>query len=137
MVAKTNQLVCRYWEILTDFTLSRFLTARNGNVELAAQLLLDHLEWRVSYKIDGILQEDFSDIASEKEFQWFGFDLTGHPCLLWRPSAHVAAADVGRNVRHFCYLLEKGLREFSPAQTFTLVIDCRGASRKDLDWKAS
>ena len=70
----------KYREYLTDRTLHRFLTARNNDVTLTQNMLLQHLEWRVSYRVDegpGLADEDFSLFDALDELYWHGFDGAG------------------------------------------------------------
>ncbi|CAN0291771.1 unnamed protein product, partial [Hapterophycus canaliculatus] len=84
----TNANVVRYRGYTQDRVLHRFITARNGNVDVALKMLLEHLEWRISYKLDTILDEDLSHARVSHEFYWSGFDREGRPCLVFRACEH-------------------------------------------------
>jgi CRAL/TRIO domain len=108
-----HPLLVQYRSHLTDRTLHRFLTCRNSNVEASKDLLLQHLEWRVSYGVDAtpvsLADEDFSLFDGLDELYWYGFDRAGHPCLVWRPCKHNSSdTDPESMVRYFCHLLEAG-----------------------------
>lgn len=45
-------------------------------------------DWRVSYKLDTILDEDLSGAGVSQEFYWSGFDREGRPCLVFRAVEH-------------------------------------------------
>eukprot|EP00752_Nemacystus_decipiens_P001571 g1532.t1 len=137
----TNANVLRYRWLTDDRMLHRFITARNGNVDVALKMLLDHLDWRVSYKLDTILDEDLSGAGVSHEFYWSGFDRDGRPCLVFRAAEHRksdpdgASPTVEEKVRYYCQLLERGFREFAPAHKFCLILDCRGAGTNVMDRK--
>ena len=42
----------------------RFLEGTKGNVEAAAEMMTKHLEWRESYGLDNITEEDFSTLSA-------------------------------------------------------------------------
>ncbi|CAM9292423.1 unnamed protein product [Pylaiella littoralis] len=136
-----NAYVARYRWFTTDRVLHRFITARNGNVSVALNLLLEHLEWRVSYKMDTILDDDLSGAGVSHEFYWSGFDREGRPCLVFRAAEHRKADSDGAGptnedkVRYYCQLLERGFRDFAPAHKFCLILDCRGAGMNIMDRK--
>jgi len=131
-----NDLLEEYHSLLSDHTLNRFLTARNGRVDIAFQMLLMHLAWRKSYGVDTILEEDFSDLDAQQEIFWLKEkDKTGHPVIVWRMMLHdqqFCAKD--RMVRYFIYMLEKGIKLAHPVETFVMVLDCRGMRKKNLDF---
>eukprot|EP00903_Cladosiphon_okamuranus_P016533 g15252.t1 len=137
----TNANVLRYRWLTDDRMLHRFITARNGNVEVALKMLLEHLDWRVSYKLDGILDEDLSGAGVSHEFYWSGFDREGRPCLVFRACEHKksdpdrSGPTVEEKVRYYCQLLERGFRDFAPAHKFCLILDCRGAGTNVMDRK--
>jgi hypothetical protein len=70
-----HPLLVQYRSHLTDRTLHRFLTCRNSNVEASKDLLLQHLEWRVSYGVDAtpvsLADEDFSLFDGLDELYWY------------------------------------------------------------------
>lgn len=45
-------------------------------------------DWRVSYGMDTILDEDLSGLGLDREFYWSGFDREGRPCLVFRACEH-------------------------------------------------
>ncbi|CAM9470392.1 unnamed protein product, partial [Ectocarpus sp. 8 AP-2014] len=133
--------VLRYRWFTDDRVLHRFITARNGNVDVALKMLLEHLEWRTTYKLDTILDEDLSGTGVSHEFYWSGFDRDGRPCLVFRACEHRKSDSDGgsptveEKVRYYCQLLERGFRDFSPAYKFCLILDCRGAGTNVMDRK--
>ncbi|CAN0541367.1 unnamed protein product, partial [Ectocarpus sp. 12 AP-2014] len=137
----TVPTVLRYRWFTDDRVLHRFITARNGNVDIALKMLLEHLEWRITYKLDTILDEDLSGTGVSHEFYWSGFDRDGRPCLVFRACEHRksdsdgASPTVEEKVRYYCQLLERGFRDFSPAYKFCLILDCRGAGTNVMDRK--
>ena len=48
------------------------------------EMFKEHLEWRVSYKVETITDEDFYDLKEHKELYWAGRDKDGVMTLMWR-----------------------------------------------------
>jgi len=46
-------------------------------VDRAEEIFKKHLEWRVEYKLDAVVFEDFSDLKKHQELYWGGRDLDG------------------------------------------------------------
>eukprot|EP00611_Tribonema_gayanum_P007731 TRINITY_DN17154_c0_g1_i1.p3 TRINITY_DN17154_c0_g1~~TRINITY_DN17154_c0_g1_i1.p3 ORF type:complete len:108 (-),score=51.96 TRINITY_DN17154_c0_g1_i1:352-675(-) len=53
MLEPKHPLIAQHRPYLTDRTLHRFLTARNNSLQAACDMLLQHLEWRVAYRVEG------------------------------------------------------------------------------------
>ncbi|CAM9807415.1 unnamed protein product, partial [Choristocarpus tenellus] len=125
--AQVSTNLLRHRIYLTDRVLHRFLTSRNGNVNHTLDMLLAHLDWRIEYNIENILEENLSTPQLERLLFWCGFDLDGHPCIVVRPCEHNPNAESPEKmIRFFCQLLEKCFHDFAPAIKFCLILDCRG-----------
>jgi hypothetical protein len=91
-----------------------------------------HLEWRVKYNLDAIVDEDFSDLKEHKELYWGGRDKDGVMTLMWRLNKHDAKrTDAKRFVRFFVHQIESGLRTCSryPNGQFNIMVDLDKAVR--------
>ena len=104
------ELLDKYWWLITDTTLRRFITANNCDVAGAQAQILSHLEWRGPYGVDSIKDEDFSDMAALNELYWRGFNSAGHPVLVWNAARHNdpatgKPATAERYTRYFVYLV--------------------------------
>ncbi len=54
-----------YGDIISDHAAcDRFLEASNGDIDRAAEMLTEHCQWRESFCVDTITDEDFSDLAA-------------------------------------------------------------------------
>ena len=85
-----------------------------------------HLEWRIRYKLEGIVDEDFSDLKAHNELYWGGYDKDGVMTLMWQLRKHDAKrTDAKRFVRFFVHQIEAGLRTcYSyPNGQFNILVD--------------
>jgi hypothetical protein len=97
--------------ILSEAACCRFLRGAKGNVKSAVNMFRTHLEWRVRYKLDTIVDEDFTDLKEHGELYWGGRDKEGVMTLMWRLRKHDAKrTDAKRFVRFFVHQIESGLR---------------------------
>ncbi|XP_073056166.1 patellin-4-like [Primulina eburnea] len=62
----------------TDVVLLKFLRARDFKVDDAFQMLQKTLQWRIEFKIDSILDEEFGSDLTSAAYQ-SGIDSQGHP----------------------------------------------------------
>ena len=107
-------------------TCSRFLRGAKGNVGRAVAMFQAHLEWRVRYKLDAIVDEDFADLKAHDELYWGGKDKDGVMTLMWRLRKHDARrTEAKRFVRFFIHQIESGLRtcEHYPNSLFNICVD--------------
>ena len=92
----------------------------------AVALFQAHLEWRVRYKLDAIVDEDFSDLKAHDELYWGGRDKDGVMTLMWRLRKHDAKrTEAKRFVRFFIHQIESGLRTCAhyPNSLFNICVD--------------
>ncbi|CAB1110115.1 unnamed protein product [Ectocarpus sp. CCAP 1310/34] len=131
--------VLRYRWFTNDRVLHRFITARNGNVDIALKMLLEHLEWRITYKLDTILDEDLSGTGVSHEFYWSGFDRDGRPCLVFRACEHRKSDSDGASptVEEKLFKVATPIIEnnFPETQHATYVLPCNGMIM--MAWKGS
>ena len=64
---------------------SRYLTARNWNLEKAKSMLLETLEWRVRFQADSITGSSVYENGKTGKVFVSGIDLQGRPVLYMRP----------------------------------------------------
>ena len=80
-----NADVGRYGDMITDAgACSRFLRGAKGNVGKAVTMFKEHLEWRVRFGVESVVDEDFSDLKAHQELYWGGRDKDGVMTLMWR-----------------------------------------------------
>ena len=113
-------------DVADAVTCSRFLRGAKGNVGRAVAMFQAHLEWRVRYKLDAIVDEDFADLKAHDELYWGGKDKDGVMTLMWRLRKHDARrTEAKRFVRFFIHQIESGLRtcEHYPNSLFNICVD--------------
>ena len=119
--------VSRYGDMIADeAACTRFLRGTKGNVVKAVEMFQEHLEWRVRYKLDSIVDEDFSDLKQIHELYWSGRDKDGVITLMWRLRKHDSRrTDAKRFVRFFVHQIESGLRRSGdyPNGQFNIMVD--------------
>lgn len=122
-----NVDVARYGDMIIDeAACTRFLRSGKGNISRAVDMFKGHLEWRVKYKLDTIVNEDFSDLKKHDELYWGGEDKEGAMTLMWRLRLHDAKrTDAKRFVRFFVHQIESGLRTCPtyPNSQFNIGVD--------------
>jgi hypothetical protein len=134
------ELLDKYWWLISDTTLRRFITANNCDVDAAQAQILSHLEWRGPYGVDTITEEDFSDMAALNELYWRGFNNKGYPILVWNAARHNASGVIPaeRYTRYFVYLLETGARDFFGGSEkpglFSIMLNAKGVGRRNIDF---
>ena len=62
-----------------------------GNVDRAIKEMKAHFKWRDEYRVDTIVDEDFSDLKGRQEVYWAGVDKNGVPSLTWILRKHKAS----------------------------------------------
>ena len=81
-VDKYRAMVChQVW-------LQRWLTACGGDVVWAMKRILTHLEWRQEYRVDSIMDEDWSDYDRRHEMYPSGICKAGRPTWTWNVAKH-------------------------------------------------
>lgn len=69
---------------VTTVGVTLFLLHSEVLMHAAVDMFKEHLEWRVSYKVENITDEDFSDLKERQELYWGGRDKDGVMTLMWR-----------------------------------------------------
>ncbi|KAJ2312499.1 Non-classical phosphatidylinositol transfer protein (PITP) [Coemansia sp. RSA 2705] len=66
-------------DLRVDVILAKFLKARNGDVKLAREMLVNTLKWRAEFGIAGILDEQFPEEVFGNVGYLYGHDGSGRP----------------------------------------------------------
>jgi len=66
-----------------DLFLLKFLKVKNYDVNKAEENFLREMKWRADYNIEGIHEEDFSDVSKESGMRVEGTDREGRPLIIW------------------------------------------------------
>lgn len=124
----------------TDIDRLRFLRQQRGNVEKAADSLIEHARWRESeHGSEGImrshLREQFDVSVLNDEFIWIGTSEDNCPTLVVRSQLHDGAdydEDPRLFVKYLVYMLERGRREWGigPERGFCMIVDRTDAVRR-------
>ena len=127
LVRDGNTQIERFGDMITDEkACTRFLRGGKGNVGKAVDMFKAHLEWRIRYNLETIVDEDFSDLKGHGEVYWGGCDKDGVMTLMWQLRKHDAKrTDAKRFVRFFVHQIESGLRtcESYPNGQFNIMVD--------------
>jgi len=131
-----NSDVARYGDMITsELACTRFLRGAKGNVDKAVEMFETHLTWRSRYKVETIVDEDFSDLKAHNELYWGGQDREGVMTLMWNLRKHDAKrTDAKRFVRFFIHQIETGLRTCRsyPNGLFNIAVDLDQVVRSHL-----
>lgn len=136
-------------KIPSDYTLLRFLRARDFNVEKAREMLCQSLVWRKKHQVDRILSTYALPPVAKEYFPggWHHYDKDGRPLYILR----VGQLDVKGHIRSIgeegvlkltLHLCEEGLRRTEeatlkmgkPISTWTCLVDLDGLNMRHL-WR--
>jgi hypothetical protein len=127
LAEKGNADVARYGDMITnELACTRFLRGGKGKVNKAVEMFEAHLAWRVRYKVETIVDEDFSDLKAHNELYWGGRDREGVMTLVWNLHKHDSKrTEAKRFVRFFIHQIESGLRTCPnyPNGQFNIAVD--------------
>ena len=127
LVGEGNKQIEIYGDMITnEAACTRFLRGGKGNVNKAVDMFKAHLEWRIRYNLETIVDEDFSDLRVHEELYWGGCDKDGVMTLMWQLRKHDAKrTDAKRFVRFFVHQIESGLRTCPsyPNGQFNILVD--------------
>jgi hypothetical protein len=133
-----NADVARYGDMITsELACTRFLRGAKGKVDKAVEMFETHLTWRTRYKVETIVDEDFSDLKAHNELYWGGQDREGVMTLMWNLRKHDAKrTDAKRFVRFFIHQIETGLRTCPsyPNGLFNIAVDLDQVVRAHLSY---
>ena len=97
----------------TDTTLHRFLRARNSSLPKAKALLLETLQWRLSYRPDLILASEVEEDAVSGKILTLSHDQWGRPVVLMDNSLNTSQ-DHEKGIRHLVFHLERAAHSMTP-----------------------
>lgn len=115
---------------------TRFLIARDYNNDKALEMWKKWYEWRISYKVDNITEDEISNELKTGKAFWFGTDKQGRPCLIIKIRRHMPkAVPIEETLRFAVYILEKGTKLMQEKGVYKIVViwDRDGFSRKNFD----
>ena len=108
--------------VCDDHALGRIVWGNSNDVKNSLENVLVHLRWRVAYKLDDIVAEDFSDLDSSGCIRWHKPAKLGQP-----PAFRIVFARTPkcrdkesrkRTARFAIYMLERGKRHFRSLHNF-------------------
>jgi hypothetical protein len=98
----------------TEKEIAKWLLGKNGHRGKALEALAETLQWRQQYRVDKILEEDFTSYINSGKLQYFGRAVDQSSILIWTGSRHETPktqADYEKEVRFIIYMMEKGRKE--------------------------
>eukprot|EP00871_Galdieria_phlegrea_P000566 jgi/Galph1/150/GphlegSOOS_G4932.1 len=118
-------------EFCTTFTLVRYLRARDHNLRLAREMLVETLQWRREVRPERMICKRCIQNPRSHTFRPLGIDKLGRPVLY---SCFVGLEDrsADNNVKHLIYYLET-IFSNSFAESYIWVLDFVGFSAQDLN----
>jgi hypothetical protein len=73
-----NAAIAKYGDLVTnEHACERFLLSSKGHVRTAVEAFQLHLEWRVAFALEAVVDEDFADLKDVNEIYWGGRDKDG------------------------------------------------------------
>ncbi|KAI8619358.1 CRAL-TRIO domain-containing protein [Chytriomyces sp. MP71] len=123
-------------DCFNDFELLKFLKANKHHTGKALGALSDTLSWRESFKVPGILDEDFKDLDDSGVAQFMGRTRNGVPILVIINSRHVSPKDaVSREkaVRYGIYLIERARSEGILTDRLAVILDRFNTTTSQMD----
>lgn len=122
---------------LEEASLSRFVRARDGDVDAAFSQMLSVLRWRREHKVDLILERDYEFAAQDRwgMAYWHGQDKFGRPILVIRGIRHDPTLfSTETTVRYLIWKLETKLME-AEVDDVVVIFDFINMGRHNLDMK--
>ncbi|KAI8829422.1 CRAL-TRIO domain-containing protein [Chytriomyces cf. hyalinus JEL632] len=123
-------------DCMNDLELLKFLKANDHHVGKALGALSDSLTWRNTYKVHGILEEDFQDLDDTGMAQFIGKTRIGVPILVLNNSRHKSPKDAAgreRMVRYGIYLIERAKSEGVLVDKLTVILDRFNTTTAQMD----
>ncbi|WVZ71687.1 hypothetical protein U9M48_020242 [Paspalum notatum var. saurae] len=96
-------------DFLSDASLSRFLRARNWNVQKASKMMKGAVKWRLAFKPENIFWEDIAQEAETGKIYRADYkDKHGRTVLVLRPGLENTTSATGQ-IKYLVYSLEKAI----------------------------
>ncbi|KAG8045800.1 hypothetical protein GUJ93_ZPchr0008g12828 [Zizania palustris] len=103
-------------DFLSDASLSRFLRARNWNIQKACKMVKSAVKWRVAYKPEKIHWEDIAHEAETGKIYRADYkDKHGRTVLVLRPGLENTTSGKGQ-IKYLVYCLEKAIMNLTEGQ---------------------
>ncbi|KAJ3020407.1 hypothetical protein HKX48_000815 [Thoreauomyces humboldtii] len=119
---------------LTDWWITKFFDGARGNPQEAYRMLEKTLQWRIEYKYDSLLTEDFSADQKTGKLYYHNRAKDGSPVLIWRISRHkVDPKLVEHTVRFITYTMVKGIMDGTISSRTTLLVDRLGSNSDNVE----
>ncbi|URE22304.1 CRAL TRIO domain containing protein [Musa troglodytarum] len=113
--------------LCSDASVSRYLRARNWNVEKASKMLKESLKWRLEYKPETIRWDDVAHEAETgKIYRADYLDKNGRAVLVMRPGFQNTSSSKGQ-IRYLVYCMENAIFNLAANQEqMVWLIDFQG-----------
>lgn len=118
-----------------DKTLLRFLRVNNFDIDQAKKQFVEYAFFNRQFQIDKLrITEVLPDFECEKFIVAGNRDKRGRPICIFRGSVHdPEKTNFLNTVKSFIYCLERCIELVGDTEDMTLVVDCDGVSRKNVD----
>eukprot|EP01129_Flabellula_baltica_P002390 TRINITY_DN12202_c0_g1_i1.p1 TRINITY_DN12202_c0_g1~~TRINITY_DN12202_c0_g1_i1.p1 ORF type:complete len:251 (+),score=56.09 TRINITY_DN12202_c0_g1_i1:211-963(+) len=124
------------YDALAERDVLRFLRARNYNIEIAAKLLFDTLQWRLAFGCQSIEPQDISEELVKNKFTIGGYDLEMRPCIFGQVRYHFGS-DSNPEImqRMIVWLLEEGRKKVVDENPYcNIIVDLKGFGLSNMDY---
>ncbi|CAF1274910.1 unnamed protein product [Adineta steineri] len=122
-----------------DVVLLRWLRANKWDIKITIQRIMNLLTWRIKSRIQEFLSKAESEISLEEATMnkgyFMGYDKIGRPVCYIHAKEHIRgqfSLDQTEKLAILALEISRKLLQ-SPVETFTVVIDVGGISRKNMD----
>eukprot|EP00698_Gefionella_okellyi_P000812 TRINITY_DN10715_c0_g1_i1.p1 TRINITY_DN10715_c0_g1~~TRINITY_DN10715_c0_g1_i1.p1 ORF type:complete len:179 (+),score=4.27 TRINITY_DN10715_c0_g1_i1:79-537(+) len=117
-----------------DATLLRFLRARKYDVKKACAMYTACEAWRSKHRPSHIAEHEIQEeLITGKSFI-HGRDRAGRPCIIVNSVLHITAErNHDQTLKFALWSLERAIARLSIGETFTVILDRRGATRANFD----
>ncbi|URE22306.1 CRAL TRIO domain containing protein [Musa troglodytarum] len=114
--------------LCSDASVSRYLRARNWNVEKASKMLKESLKWRLEYKPETIRWDDVAHEAETgKIYRADYLDKNGRAVLVMRPGFQQNTSSSKGQIRYLVYCMENAIFNLAANQEqMVWLIDFQG-----------
>ncbi|CAL4976954.1 unnamed protein product [Urochloa decumbens] len=103
-------------DFLSDASVSRFLRARNWNVQKASKMMKSAVKWRLAFKPENICWDDIAQEAETGKIYRADYkDKHGRTVLVLRPGLENTTSATGQ-IKYLVYSLEKAIMNLTEDQ---------------------
>jgi len=123
-----------------DMSLLRYLRARDYHWEKSFKMIKDTIQYRREHQPESIKISDVEVMARLGCLYVHGFDKKGRPIVIARPFKDTSSEPTIMKLRHLMFWIETGIRLMDATkgvESFTLITDYRGFSRRNLETKTN